>query len=203
MDNLFKTFFNLINTTRWDVKDVTNRDQCFDLITGWAKMLGLPDTIFNGILYAKNLYLAPTFVMRDNFDFIPNTPLGIPDVGDIVVFDGPVGHTSISTGKGNIVLFDTFDQNYPTGSECKVVTHNYLNPKVLGWLRYKKSLPASGDVTVLLQKIEDMKQTEIRLTAEKTTLQKEMDTKLAEKQRLCEQKITDIKLKITNFIQTL
>ena len=55
MDNLFRTFFNLINTTRWDVKDVTNRDQCFDLVTGWAKMLGLPDTIFNGILYAKNL----------------------------------------------------------------------------------------------------------------------------------------------------
>ena len=172
MDNLFRTFFNLINTTRWDVKDVTNRDQCFDLVTGWAKMLGLPDTIFNGILYAKNLYLAPTQVMRDNFNFIENTPTAIPQVGDIVVFNGLVGHTSVSNGIGNLTTFQSFDQNYPTGSECKLIIHNYDNPRVLGWIRYKKSLPAKGDITALLQKIGDLQATEIRLKTEITNKDK-------------------------------
>lgn len=72
-----------------------------------------------------------------NFTYILNTPTGQPEPGDLIIFksaDG-VGHISIHVKNINLSLFTSFDQNYPTGSPCKEVNHNYTN--VLGWLRAK------------------------------------------------------------------
>jgi len=72
-----------------------------------------------------------------DFTFISNTPDGVPSKGDLVIFksaDG-VGHISIFL-QGSTSLFTSFDQNYPTGSPCKTVQHNYRN--VIGWMRPKK-----------------------------------------------------------------
>jgi hypothetical protein len=71
------------------------------------------------------------------WNYIENTPSGVPEKGDLVIFksaDG-VGHISIFL-QGSTSLFTSFDQNYPTGSPCKTVQHNYRN--VIGWMRPKK-----------------------------------------------------------------
>lgn len=71
------------------------------------------------------------------FNYILNTPAGVPNKGDLVIFKSAdnVGHISIFL-QGSTSLFTSFDQNYPTGSPCKTVQHNYRN--VLGWLQPKK-----------------------------------------------------------------
>lgn len=69
----------------------------------------------------------------NEFNWIINTPDALPTKGALMIFkstDG-VGHISIFV-EGNLNLFRSFDQNYPTGSPCKIVQHNYRN--VLGWL---------------------------------------------------------------------
>lgn len=73
----------------------------------------------------------------NQWNYIINTPSGVPEKGDLIIFksaDG-VGHISIFL-QGSTSLFTSFDQNYPTGSPCKTVQHNYRN--VLGWMRPKK-----------------------------------------------------------------
>jgi len=69
----------------------------------------------------------------NEFNWIINTPDALPTKGALMIFkstDG-VGHISIFV-EGNLNLFRSFDQNYPTGSPCKIVQHNYRN--VFGWL---------------------------------------------------------------------
>jgi hypothetical protein len=48
---------------------------------------------------------------------------------------GPYGHIAIFVN-GDVNSFTSFDQNYPIGSPCKLVNHNYNN--VIGWLRAKQ-----------------------------------------------------------------
>jgi len=106
-------------------------NQCTDLVNQFiVEVLGLKAII------GTNAQDFPSKASSD-YDWIINTPLGLPKKGDIVIFkssDG-VGHISVFIS-GNILYFTSFDQNYPTGSPCKKVSHNYRN--VLGWLRPKK-----------------------------------------------------------------
>lgn len=60
--------------------------------------------------------------------------------------------------------------------------------------------PPTESIEQLKQKIEDMKQTEIRLQKEKDALQIEMGVKLAEKDRECLQKLQDYKQKIITYV---
>lgn len=104
------------------------KNQCVDLANQYiVEVLGLPAII------GTNAQDFPS-KKGNNFTWIPNTPDGLPNKGDLMIFkssDG-VGHISIFI-EGNLSLFKSFDQNYPTGSACSVVQHNYRN--VLGWLR--------------------------------------------------------------------
>lgn len=82
------------------------------------------------------------------FEFIKNTPKGIPPKGAIIVWGKPFGKYRGSNGKyvyaGHIAIVDeadvnifiSFDQNYPTGRPSEKVTHNYSG--VLGWLVHRK-----------------------------------------------------------------
>lgn len=105
-----------------------SKNQCVDLANAYiVEVLGLPAII------GTNAQDFPT-KRGKNFEWIVNTPEGLPQEGDLMIFksaDG-VGHISIFV-EGNLSLFRSFDQNYPTGSPCKIVQHNYRN--VLGWLR--------------------------------------------------------------------
>lgn len=74
--------------------------------------------------------------LYNNFDKIANTPSFVPQFGDVAIWgNGTYGHIAICTGKGDINKFESFDQNYPTGSACHYVTHNYSG--FLGVLRPK------------------------------------------------------------------
>ena len=51
--------------------DLSNKNQCVDLATGYCMdVLGLPASIFSGILYAYQIFTNPTQIVRNNFDFV-------------------------------------------------------------------------------------------------------------------------------------
>lgn len=107
-------------------------NQCVDLCNQYiVEVLGLPAII------GTNAQDFPSKA-GTNYDYILNTPTGVPSKGDLVIFKSAdnVGHISIFL-EGNTNLFTSLDQNYPTGSPVKKVSHNYRN--VLGWLHPKKA----------------------------------------------------------------
>jgi len=78
--------------------------------------------------------------LGDYFDKIANTPTGVPQKGDVVVWKGALsgsngyGHIAIATGKGDTNSFEAFGQNWG-GKHGHHVTYKYTN--VYGWLRPK------------------------------------------------------------------
>lgn len=86
------------------------------------------------------------------YERIPNTWYAVPKKGDVIIWQAnktlPFGHIAICA-EANFWKFKSFEQNWPvqgyydkngnfigTGI-CHFETHNYLSPKVLGWLRPK------------------------------------------------------------------
>lgn len=71
------------------------------------------------------------------FEKIPNTPSGIPQKGDIIIWGlsaGSYGHISIFI-EGTAGSFRSFDQNWSVGSNSHIQGHYYNN--VIGWLHPK------------------------------------------------------------------
>ncbi len=137
-----QTFF-----TTWNGKynnfDGKFGTQCTDLmrqyvqdVCGFKPYIAIPQTG-----WAKNIFT--NFKNNTYFTKILNTPTGIPKQGDILFFKtsltypwiyGWAGHVGIvhSASLMSIVLFE---QNWPTGSACKLHTHTYKD--CLGWLQRK------------------------------------------------------------------
>lgn len=142
MEQKFKDFLAKYNNQYVERVDSNAIFQCFDLAIAWCEWLGLPISIFSGLIAAHQIYNSPTKVTKDNFTLIPNTPDAVPKAGDIVVwspfFNGGPGHVGIATGKGDTNSFECFEQNDPTGSKSHVKVYNYGS--VLGWLRYKLAI---------------------------------------------------------------
>lgn len=105
-------------------------NQCVDLYRQYVKeVLGYPQS--PPVVGAKDIW--DTY-LPEYFKRIENTPTGIPEKGDIVIFGtglGRFGHVSVFI-EGTMTRFKSFDQNYPTGSLCHVQGHTYN--AVLGWL---------------------------------------------------------------------
>lgn len=84
----------------------------------------------------------------DYFDRILNTPEAIPKLGDVMIWGtgvGNYGHVAICTDiNNNQNTFVSLDQNWPVGSPCHYVEHNYNS--VIGWLRPK--VPSSSSITI-------------------------------------------------------
>lgn len=141
---MFQQFLNTYNGKFVDF-DGAYGNQCFDLVNKWSTTLGYRP--FGG-LYASGIYSQP----QGNYSQIPNTPDAVPQAGDIIVWNnrygGGFGHTGIATGEGNTSYFESFDQNYPTGSPAHLVRHSYDG--VIGWLRPNK-LNVSGDNDMMNQ----------------------------------------------------
>lgn len=132
-------------------RDSTNLNQCFDLAVGYViDVFGLPETTFQGLLYAYQIFDKPTDLTSKNFDFIKNTPYAVPKTGDIIVwgktYNGTAGHVAV-VNKGNTDTFEAFSQNDPTGAKCILKTYPYTH--VSGWLR-KVGNTASGDLEACL-----------------------------------------------------
>lgn len=84
---------------------------------------------------AKNIF--KNFVNNKWFTKVLNSPTNAPKKGDIVFFGtylflyGLSGHVAVCEAADMMNLL-TFDQNFPSGSPCHFVKHNYKG--ILGWL---------------------------------------------------------------------
>lgn len=146
--------------------------QCFDLIQQ----------------YNKELYQGPFLTGNAAFDLwesypvdyyerILNTPTGIPEKGDIVIWGkeiGQYGHVAIFS-EGDINKFISFDQNFPLNSPCHFQNHDYRG--VIGWLHPLKNLADS--ILVLKANFE-------KLVGKATKLDNQIPTYEELKQKLTE-----------------
>jgi len=111
-----------------EIAGATFKNQCVDIVNQYIKdVLGLP------IIAGTNAKDFPSKA-GDEYDYIKNTPLGLPEEGDLIIWGDRYGHIAIYLS-GNVNWFTSFDQNWPTGSVCHKVDHSYKS--VIGWLRKK------------------------------------------------------------------
>lgn len=111
------------------------KNQCVDIVNAYiSEVLGLP------IVLGTNAVDFPKKCLPPNYEYILNTPTGVPQQGDIMIWKSPdgIGHIGIYDN-GTSSKFVSFDQNWPVGSVCKLVNHTYTGTyTVVGWLRGKK-----------------------------------------------------------------
>lgn len=127
------------------------KNQCVDLANAYIRfVLGLPIIEWTD---------AKDFPKKagDKYDYILNKGLIVPEVGDLVIWS--TNHIAICTYSDiNTPWFTSFDQNWPTGSACHKVDHNYNN--VAGWLHPK------GDNTSDNQELDKLRKQVSDLQAE-------------------------------------
>lgn len=111
--------------------------QCMDLVEKYnAEVVGAP-RIGGNAIDAWDRY------SQAHYTRIANTPTGVPQKGDIMIWGtgvGQYGHIAIVVD-ANVNSFRSLDQNWPFSNgttPSKVITHNYTS--VLGWLRPKKDV---------------------------------------------------------------
>ena len=109
--------------------------QCVDNYRFYvAEVLGFPQS--PGVGGAAEIWDTAS---PDDYYFIDNKPLAVPEYGDIIIWSrkvgGGYGHVAIFI-EGNISEFISLDQNWPRLDEVTKTKHNYLN--IIGWLRPKK-----------------------------------------------------------------
>ena len=114
-------------------------NQCMDLMHQYCvEMLGITDGRVLAAPSAKDVWNNFENIFgHELFDKIPNTPTGVPQEGDIVLWtSGTWGHVAIFV-EGDVSTFRSFDQNYPTDSPCHIQLHTSYTG-IGGWLRCKK-----------------------------------------------------------------
>lgn len=128
------TFDEFIKTNKGKYLDFDGKysAQCFDLFQYYNRdVLGGG---FVGGMYAKDIWNT---YPKNLYTPIRNTPNGVPQKGDVVVwggsYNGGVGHVGMATGKGDVNSFEAFVQNDPLGSPSILKKYNYDH--VIGWLR--------------------------------------------------------------------
>lgn len=137
-------------------------NQCTDLANGYIReVLGFP------IIEWTNAVDFPSKA-GDNYSWIDNSPTGFPKKGDIVIFKqygslyGSAGHIAVVIS-ADVNKMTVFEQNYPTGSKCRIGTHNYLGCR--GWLIPKSSIispPNTMDYKAIFDKTGNIKGLEDR-----------------------------------------
>ncbi len=130
----FQKFLEKLNGEWVEVAGSQALNQCTDLANAYLR-----DVLNHPIVEWTNAKDFPS-KLTEKFSYILNTPTGIPQEGDLVIWGGTYGHIAIFI-EGDVNSFRSFDQNYPTGSNSHVQNHNYNNPQVLGWLHPKSSEP--------------------------------------------------------------
>jgi hypothetical protein len=122
--------------------------QCVDLFRLYCRdVLELPKQP-RGVTGAADFWAnyASDPILRAAFDRIANTPSGIPQFGDVVIWNkkagGGYGHIAVFI-EGNALRFTSLDQNWPTLSGVTKTIHDYVH--VSGWLRPKAQDKILGD----------------------------------------------------------
>lgn len=144
-------------------------NQCVDLYRQYVKeVCQVPQS--PSVAGAKDIW---TTYLSAYFDRIANTPTGVPQAGDIIIWNstiGTYGHVGIFIS-GNTTSFTSFDQNWPDSGGRGVAhkqAHNYTG--VQGWLRLKQATPP---VDQHIQQINDLEVTVTRLQESISTLTRE------------------------------
>ena len=91
------------------------------------------------------------------FDKITNAPTNFPLRGDIIIWGtavGSAGHIAICT-KADKDNFESFDANWPVGSNPHLQAHNYNG--VLGWFRFKGQLSSTENLDKILAELSAVK----------------------------------------------
>jgi hypothetical protein len=139
-------------------------NQCVDLVQFYnQEVVGGPHLVGAG---AKDIW--DTYP-KNTYDRIPNTPTGVPVMGDIMIWGiaaGPFGHIAV-VKSADVNNFTSFDQNWPqqgvqdgsgnfigTGV-CHFQGHNYTSPAVLGWLHPKVQQLEANDALARIKTIVD------------------------------------------------
>lgn len=120
------------NFVEYHSYSANSKFQCADLANQYiVEVIGLPAII------GTNAQQFPDKA-GDKYQYILNTPTGVPKKGDIIIWSSAdnIGHIAVFID-GDSNRFNSFDQNYPTGTPCHIQSHTYLRPKVIGWLRAK------------------------------------------------------------------
>lgn len=106
--------------------------QCFDLFQYYnQEVVG---GSFVGGSGAKDIWNT---YPKDLYEKIPNTPEGVPQAGDVMIWGsgyGQYGHVAIVT-EADVMKFKALSQNDPIGRETHIREYTY--DFVLGWLRPK------------------------------------------------------------------
>jgi CHAP domain len=105
--------------------------QCMDLVEQYNKdVIGAPRIYGNANDLKNN-------ASTKFYQYFPNSLTYIPPVGAIACWTntngGTVQHGSIVLS-ANILSFISLDENWPAGSRVHKQLHNYLKPKVAGFL---------------------------------------------------------------------
>ena len=124
--------------------------QCVDLYRQYIQdVIQCPQS--PGVTGAKDIW---TTYLPEYFDRVTNTPEGIPQEGDIMIWGdtyGQYGHVAVVLS-GTLTTFTCFSQNDPIGSLC--ITKKYSSYKpTLGWLHPKKG---TSNEQILKDKISDL-----------------------------------------------
>lgn len=124
-------------------EDSTNLNQCFDWAFAYLDdVLEVPRSSIRH-LRAYEIWTLATDETKKYFDLIPNSPIAVPQKGDIVVFGtavGVSGHVCIASGNNQgTTQFQSTDQNWGNHSFVEYIWHNYVG--VFGWLRKKQVAP--------------------------------------------------------------
>lgn len=134
--------------TKWTGKPVDfdgiYPNQCMDLMHQYAyDVLGITDKAVLAKPWAAQVYTQ--FSWDNYFERIGNTATGVPQAGDIILWEEALNYDdSVKHGFGHVAIvieanvksFKSFDANWPTGSLPHIQQHdNYAH--VLGWLRPK------------------------------------------------------------------
>lgn len=120
--------------------------QCIDLFRFYCHQvldMEQPADVACAAEFWRNYDVDPN--LRGNFDKFPNTPDGVPQYGDVVIWDTHVGdgggHVAICLS-GEVTKFSSLDQGWPIPSNVSKSEHNYTH--VLGWLRPKNQAAIYG-----------------------------------------------------------
>jgi hypothetical protein len=139
-------------------------NQCVDLANQYIKeVLGLTPII------GTNAKDFPKKYDSTEFEWIPNTPKGVPKPGDIIVWNGRVGggagHVAVVLN-ANVNNFTSLDQNWSQKQKVTTEEHNYKN--VSGWLHPKESM--SNNIEIPKSTFEELVSKATKLDQIRTTI---------------------------------
>jgi len=123
--------------------------QCMDLVNLYGEeVLGIGNP-FTTELCAKDVWTA---VLPQ---FTKSTSISELQAGDIVIWGtdvGVCGHIDVCVDPGDLLThFTGFDQNWPIGAPCALVTHTFFG--ALGAIRYHSPFPPSPEVDKVWQSV--------------------------------------------------